>query len=132
MLNRGLYWQCQELEVYMSWWVSLEDQDGNTLEVESHSEGATYAIGGTPEATMSVTYNYSKYFYQYLNPDEGLRWLNGKTALDTAVQLAAAVRMLGDERSSDYWAATPGNAGHVLSILATWALEHPHGIWRVN
>jgi hypothetical protein len=31
-----------------------------------------------------------------------------------------------------YWKATPGNAGHALSILLEWAKIAPHGVWRVG
>ncbi len=44
----------------MSWWISLEDEDGRMLTSEkSIQEGGTQFVGGTDECTLNVTYNYS-------------------------------------------------------------------------
>ena len=115
----------------MSHWVSLKCQCcGNTMLVDMHSEGGTYAIGGTDEASLNVTYNYSKHIYQYV--EGGLYSLNGKKALDTIEDLKRAVEGLGTERSNDYWEATPGNAGYALSILLNWAVQYPDAVWKVS
>lgn len=45
----------------MSYWVYLENSDG-PVEVESHSDGGTYALGGTTDAELNVTYNYGWLF----------------------------------------------------------------------
>lgn len=31
-----------------------------------------------------------------------------------------------------YWKSTPGNVGHVLSILLKWAKMNPSGIWEIS
>ena len=117
----------------MSWWVSLKcPYCGQTLPVEKHSEGGTYVVGGSSEAELNVTYNYSQHYYTALNGDDGLRWLDGKVAKDVVGDLQTAVASLGMERSEDYWEATPGNAGYALSILHRWALEHPDGVFEVS
>ena len=114
----------------MSWWVSLEES-GKPVEVSRHEEGGTYALGGTTEADLSITYNYSPYFYKYLNVDKGLRFLHEKQAVDTVKALAYATFKLGAVRDDDYWKATPGNAGYALSILLQWAMDNPTAIFRV-
>lgn len=116
----------------MSWWVSLVDADGKLVQVENFSEGGTYAIGGSTEADLNITYNYSPFYYEYLSKRKGLRWLHGKKAKKTITKLAAAVQLLGTERAADYWWKTKGNTGYALSILLRWAKANPEAIWNVN
>ena len=86
-------------------------------------------MGGTSEAHLNVTYNYSTQLHRHLDADNGLRWLYGKTGGDTIEKLDAAVKALGVARHNDYWKATDGNAGFALSILLAWARQHPAAIW---
>ncbi len=115
----------------MSFWVSL-CSDGNLCDVGRHSEGGTYVVGGVAEASLNVTYNYSKHYYEHLNTDKGLRWLDGKTAKETIAALDHAVKELGTNHSSDYWESSAGNAGYGLNILLSWAKEHPDAKWEVH
>jgi hypothetical protein len=112
------------------------EKNGKTCEVPNHIEGGTYAIGGTTEASLNVTYNYSCFYYWFLDKEQGLKWLVGKKAKDTIVRLDKAVHILTEEAGfggnvyeKDYWACTPGNAGHALKILLSWAKLHPEAIW---
>lgn len=132
----------------MSYWVYLKDPNGPiqcdygqapdacstpclpNMVVPGHAEGGTHALGGTDEAELNITYNYSQHF-KALHA-EGIRWLDGKTGEDTAPALAAAVQQLGTARDRDYWAPTPGNAGYALSILLDWAQLHPQAVWQVS
>ena len=142
----------------MSWWVSLLDATapprcsyGQTKEefkpeyegdevcsspcyppvtVEHHSEGGTYALGGISEAEINVTYNYSGDFHDALGMS--FRDLQGKKAKDVIEILQMGAEKLGTKQDADYWARTPGNAGHVLAILATWAEQNPEAIFRVS
>lgn len=120
----------------MSWWATLE-KDGKPVEVDRHEEGGTFALGGTPEAELNVTYNYGGHFREAW-PEEidgsGAlrRMLDGRTGEETAPLLAAAVERLGTKRHSDYWEPTPGNAGRALDTLWRWAEEHPDATWRVR
>ena len=116
----------------MSWWISLNDEDGNCLEVERFSDGGTYAVGGTIEADLNITYNYSGLFHTFLNDVEGIRYLHGRYAKDTTERLKSAIDAMQDDDEEDYWKATEGNAKKALKILYTWALQHPEGKWRVN
>ena len=113
----------------MGWWVTLEGDSG---EVESHTEGGVVAIGGSEEPSMSVTYNYSPFYYNHLDKGQGFSWLNEKVAKDTVERLEKAIKELGTEQSEDYWEATPGNAGHILNVLRGWAKQYPEGVWNVS
>lgn len=107
----------------MSYWIYLESDA--PLEVANHSEGGTFALGGTNEPELNVTYNYAKHF-DYRGE------LHGKTAAESVPALEAAVAKLGTKRASDYWASTPGNAGYACNILLGWAKQHPDATWRVS
>lgn len=115
----------------MSFWVSLNEDD-NPVFIERHAEGGTYVLDGTEHADINVTYNYSTFYFEHLDKEKGLRWLHEKQAKDTIERLEKAVEILGVERDSDYWAATPGNAGHALNVLASWAKQYPEAVWHVG
>lgn len=115
----------------MSYDVYLTDAEGKALPVARHSEGGTYALGGTTIADLNITYNYGKHIRTAMHED-GLKWLHEKKASDTIELLEKAVKTLGTERDSDYWASTKGNAGYALNILLGWAKQHPEGIWEVG
>ena len=104
----------------MSYDASLGDPP---VKVEKHQEGGNIAIGGSVTANMSITYNYSAYFYN--NIPGGLRILNEKFARDAIPLLEYAVKKLGTEQEGDYWTACKGNAGYALSILLKWAKLYP-------
>jgi len=115
----------------MSYWVTLKDAETRrNLLTDHHAEGGTYAIGGTGQCELNVTYNYGG-AHTHLAED-GLRWLDGKRAFRTRNRLEIAVKFLGTERDDDYWKPTNGNAGYALSILLKWAKEHPQGVWQVH
>lgn len=116
----------------MSFWVSLSDENDDLVFVDLHAEGGTYAIGGTDQADINVTYNYAKFYFKHLDEEKGLRWLHEKQAKDTLERLEKAVEILGTKQETDYWAATEGNAGHALNVLVGWAKQHPEGVWRVS
>ena len=115
----------------MSHDVILVDTDGVLVSRERIAEGGTYVSGGTNECVLNITYNYSPLFYEVFPNDEGLKWLYGKTGKESIPVLEKAVERLGTKRNNDYWKATMGNAGHSLSILLSWAREHPQGKWQL-
>ena len=117
----------------MSWDIFLNcPHCGRSLPVENHTEGGTYAVGGTDAAILNVTYNYGKHFREGIGYTDGFReWLDGKRASEVAEQLTQAVAQLGTQVEDDYWQATAGNAGHALSILLGWARKHPDGVFEV-
>lgn len=107
----------------MGYWISLDFND-EIVKVDRHSEGGTYALGGTDEASISVTYNYAKFFQ--------FRDLHGVRAGDTIETLQTKVAELGTKIHHDYWEPTPGNVGYTLSVLLEWAMQHPDAVWDVR
>jgi hypothetical protein len=112
----------------MSYWIYLE-QDGKTVQVDGHEEGGTYALGGTTDAELNVTYNYSRVYHPH---DFSLKDLSDKTGGETSARLAELVSELGTDQSEDYWEPSDGNAGHALNVLLSWAKQHPRAVWRVS
>lgn len=112
----------------MSYWVYLM-KDNSPVRVKPHSGGGTYAAGGIASAELNITYNYSEVYHLF---DFSIKDLHGKTAKDSITQLEGLVKKLGTCRFKDYWAPTPGNAGHALNILLGWAREYPDGVWEVS
>lgn len=141
----------------MSWWVYLEDREADpwcsfnpnvefkplyegdvrcnvpcypAVSVDSHSEGGTYVMGGIGSAELNVTYNYSPLLYDALG--FSFRELTDKQAHEVIRPLEQAVDKLGLAWDSNYWAATPGNAGRALATLLSWARQHPSAYFRVS
>jgi hypothetical protein len=114
----------------MSYDVDLVDNEGNIVEVVPHQEGGIVCLGGSDKAALSVTYNYTKFYYENLDEKDGLRWLDGKLAKDTLVRLEQTIeKLVGDK--SDYYEATAGNAKHALKILLAWAKQYPYAKFKV-
>lgn len=105
-------------------------RDGVPVQVDHFDEGGTRILGGTDQAELNITYNYSWFFYKFLSPRKGLRWLYGKTGKQCIGRLEKAVKELGTQQFENYWAPTPGNAGHALSILLRWAKQHPDAVFN--
>lgn len=115
----------------MSYDIELVDPvTKKVLELDSphHMHGGTYALGGTKEASLNITYNYSRYFYGVLG-EGGIRSIYGKTAADSIPILEKAISKLGDDASDDYWEPTEGNAKRSLIQLLTLAKMRPDGVW---
>ncbi len=116
----------------MGWDVDLVLPGGSLAQVDSQSEGSIVAVGGSTDATMCVTYNYSPIYYEKLGYSVA-DYLKDKKASDTLDFLSRAVAKFGTiTPTRNYWDATEGNAGHILVILAKWAKQHPTGIWRIQ
>ena len=104
---------------------------GTHIELESphFMRGGTYAIGGTTELWLNVTYNYSK---NYAPHKFSIRDLDGKTALDVIPELERVIAALGDDVSTNYWDATDGNAKRALVQLLTMAKMRPDAVIEVR
>jgi len=113
----------------MSYWVYLLNDAGESVPVESFLAGGTYALGGSTCAELNVTYNYSGIFATH---EWHPRRLHERRADDTIPELRDLAERLPNAPASDYWAATPGNAGAVVHQLLRWAEQHPHAVWRVS
>lgn len=109
----------------MGYRIKLKDDDGNVVSAPRHTEGGSYAMGGASIAEVSITSNYSEYYHEHIDEDDGIRHLYGKTGREAEPILREAIEELGTEQSEDYWERTPGNAGHMLSVLLDWAQQHP-------
>lgn len=100
------------------------------FEEKHYYEGGNYALGGTTEAWLNITYNYSPYFYSLWG--HGLNEFHGKKAKDVVPLLRTAVEKLGTRTTENYWEATAGNAGHALSNLLAILEAFPDGIVNVS
>jgi hypothetical protein len=114
------------------------------LDEPHHMRGGTYAIGGTTEAHLNVTYNYAKHFRRVFGDENvelsawdkmfgggatGIRKLYGMTGADSIPILEKAIAQLGDDVDEDYWEPTEGNAKRALSQLLALAKMRPDGVW---
>jgi len=126
----------------MSYWVSLHDTSGGICEVPPFDEGGTRVLGGSGVADLNVTYNYGE-CYRLVPAFIGSAWpiatkfsisvLDGRTGAEAEAILAHVVEVLGDEPyKTDYWAPTPGNAGHAAAILLGWAKLYPDATFEVH
>lgn len=113
----------------MSYDVSLCDGSSKPVKVERFVEGGTYPVEGSIAAELNITGNYAQV---YDLVDFSINDLDGKSAGDTADKLREVVGRLGIRKFPDYWAPTPGNAGHAASILLAWAEQYPDATWRVE
>jgi len=116
----------------MSWYVYLKGAEDECVAVDSFDEGGTRPIGGSTEACLNITYNYSWFYYHFLDKKDGLEWLDGKKAQRALPRLRKACTALPNKPWQDYWAPTPGNAGHAMAILLKWAESHPRARFQVN
>ena len=108
----------------------LDPKTGEVLWLDEPHDltGGTYAVGGTREAWLNVTWNYGKHYYRVMG-EKGIRAIYGLTAAQSIPVLEAAMAALGDERSPDYWEATEGNAKAALGSLLELARLAPEGVW---
>lgn len=144
----------------MSWWVSLEDHAAPhwcsfgtppeqykpvyagdepcptpcypAVAVKSFEDGGTYALGGTTEASVNITYNYNRHYRAVWGGAGLAETLDGKRAAEVIPALEKAVATLGTKRDRDYWASEPGNAGAALARLLDWARQYPDAVFRVD
>jgi len=115
----------------MSYDIYLKDPvSGEPLLLDSphHMNGGTYAVGGTTEAHLNVTYNYGVHYHKTLG-DKGIRTIYGMTGAESIPLLSKAASELGNETSLDYWEPTEGNAKKALLQLVALAKMRPDGVW---
>ena len=134
----------------MSYDISLTDPvTGETLQLDvpHHMRGGTYAVGGTTEAHLNVTWNYAKHYYRVFTPAPlrpgvdphhaneggtvgGIRAIYGLTGAESIPVLKSAIDQLGDDVHPDYWDPTEGNAKRALTQLLALAQMRPDGVWN--
>ena len=81
----------------MSYDIRIKRQDGKTVELRhAHTIiGGTYALGGTSEAWLNITYNYWRIFKELLGAN-GIRTIYGMNINDARPLLMEAAERLGD------------------------------------
>ena len=117
----------------MSYDIEYKNQESNNFVLdEPIQEGGTQVLGGNPDSWMNVTYNYSWYFYQFLDKKEGIRWLYGKKGKDCIERLKKAIKPFEEDQpyEKDYWANTPGNCVRPLKIFLSWCEKWPEGVFE--
>lgn len=115
----------------MSYDISFVDKDGGPMVLQEphHLRGGTYVLGGTGQAWLNITYNYSPFYYRLIDPEKGIRALYGKTGAEAKLILDAAILQMGvDPPSEDYWEPTEGNARKALEDLCELCRRCPEGI----
>lgn len=115
----------------MSYDIELTDPvSGEVLQLDQPNQikGGTYALGGTTEMSLNVTYNYSIH-YSAIGED-GIRSIYGKTGAESIPILQRGAATLGDESDPDYWKPTEGNAKRPLLQLLAFAKMRPDGVWK--
>lgn len=136
----------------MSYDIYLEDPvTGEMLELAAphHMRGGTYAVGGTTNARLNVTYNYAPLFSRVFEPLDkprpsapewmhnlgdgkpvlGVRTIYGLTGAESLPVLDRAIAALGNDVDADYWKPTEGNAKRALVQLRALAFLRPDGVW---
>lgn len=92
--------------------------------------GGTYAVGGTKELWLNITYNYASIFYRAeVLGEGGIRSIYGMTGAESIPILRKAIEALGDDVDPDYWKAKEGNAKKSPCQLLSMAQLRPDGIW---
>lgn len=116
----------------MSYDISLRDPiTDDVLEVETAHQikGGTYAVGGTTEAWLNITWNYAKHYYRVFG-ENGIRTIYGMTGAESIPVLKDAIAKLKDNVSENYWDGTEGNAKRALFGLLALAQMRPDGVWN--
>ena len=120
-----------------------------TLELDAPHQmrGGTYALGGTTEAHLNVSFDYGVHFWRVFEelpaprplapawmheeggPVTGIRTLYGLSGAESLIVLDRAMALLKDDVTDDYWEGTEGNAKRALMQLRALAAMRPDGIW---
>lgn len=117
----------------MSYDITLRDPVTSgilTIDSPHFLTGGTYALGGTTDLWLNVTYNYSEFYYRpEVFGEKGIRTIYGMTGAESIPVLKSAIANLGDDVADDYWEPTEGNAKRPLCQLLAMAQMRPDGIW---
>lgn len=121
-----------------------------TMDAPCQIKGGTYAVGGTDEMWLKITYNYSRWYYKegvFPSKDsesKGIRTIYGMSGAESIPVLKAAISALENstEEISDeerreceeqgatgYWMPTRENAIKPLYSLLAFAQMRPDGVW---
>lgn len=101
------------------------------LDTPHEMRGGTYAVGGTVDCSLNITYNYSRHYYRVFDGDGGIHIIDRMTGADSIPVLQRAIDQLGDEIDDDYWQPSEGNAKAPLFQLIALAKMRPDGVWSI-
>lgn len=116
----------------MSYDMWFENEKGEEIQLSKpqNLRGGTYAVGGTRSASFNITYNYSKYYYDKIDSEYGIRFLYDKKPAEIVAILNDAIKSMSGEPSDNYWENSEGNAKlallNLLALSALVDLEHPN------
>lgn len=133
----------------MSYDISLVDpvtKETLVADTPHQMRGGTYAIGGTDEMWLSVTYNYGRWYRKdYAFGENGIRSINGLSGAESIPVLKKAITGLEESKEelpeeeinqcleqgvSGYWMPTKENAIRPLYQLLAMAQMRPDGVWE--
>lgn len=137
----------------MSYDISLRDpvtQETLCAEFEHKMAGGNYAVGGTKELWLNVTYNYASWYYKpgVFGPtreeSKGIRTIYGMSGVESIPVLQKAIgalqamtedisdeerRQCDEQGVTGYWMPTRSNAIRPLYQLLAMAKIRPDGVW---
>lgn len=132
----------------MSYDISLVDpvtKETLVTDVPHQMRGGTYAVGGTDEMWINVTYNYGRWYRKdYAFGKNGIRSIYGLSGAESIPVLKNAVEGLEnsneelpeeevkrclEQGASGYWLPTRENAIKPLHQLLAMAQMRPDGVW---
>lgn len=137
----------------MSYDITLNDpvtKEPIQLDAPHQMQGGTYAVGGTTEAWLNITWNYNDWYYHAgvfastREVSKGIRTIYGMTGAESIPVLKKAIKVLesmkediSDERrrkceeqgATGYWMPTRINAIRPLYQLLALAQMRPDGVW---
>ena len=133
----------------MSYDISLVDpvtKETLTMDAPHQMRGGIYAIGGTAEMWLSITYNYATWYYKdYAFGESGIRSIYGLSGAESIPVLRKVITGLenskeelsadeakecSDQGVSGYWMPTRENAIKPLYQLLAMAQMRPDGVWE--
>lgn len=116
----------------MGYWITLREPVGGEIiqfGFKHQMFGSNIVIGGSPEAEITITYNYSSHFRRVMG-EEGIRTIYGMTGAESIPVIKKAMAALKNDASPDYWEPTEGNAKRALAMLLAFAQMRPDGVWE--
>lgn len=133
----------------MSYDITLCDpvtKDPLHMETPHMMTGGTYAVGGTTEMWLNITWNYSQWYYkEYAFGENGIRSIYGMTGAESIPVLKKAIEGLSKANEdlteaeiqdyiahevTGYWIPTRKNAIKPLYQLLAMAQMRPDGVWE--
>lgn len=138
----------------MSYDISLCDpvtKETLTMDAPHQMRGGTYALGGTDEMWINITWNYAKWYYmdgvfgKEGDENKGIRTIYGLSGAESIPVLKHAIETIEnsdkeiseeerkqheEQGATGYWMPTKENAIRPLYSLLAFAQMRPDGIWE--